>query len=61
MTWWIWTIVLIYGLGFAAMFLLHMFFVQMVTVPLALLRSAFWPVFIGTRGRWPRGAQLPMD
>lgn len=51
--------VMAYAPGFLAVFLLHIVALQMVTFPLALLRSAAWPLWIAIG--WPHGAPLPMD
>jgi len=50
---------LAYVPGFLAVFLLHLFALQMVTFPLAVLRSAAWPLWIAFG--WPHGTPLPMD
>jgi len=47
----------IYGIGFVGVFCLH---TQLpATLGLALLRSAFWPLWVTTG--WPHGQPLPMD
>jgi hypothetical protein len=50
---------LAYVPGFLAVLLLHIVALQMVTLPLALLRSAAWPFWIAFG--WPHGSALPMD
>ncbi len=48
-----------YVIGFLCTLLFHMAYLQMVTLPLALIRAAVWPVWWLTG--WPHGAPLPMD
>ncbi len=50
---------LVYAPGFISVFLMHLFFLHMVTFPLALLRSLAWPCWIAFG--WPHGTPLPMD
>jgi hypothetical protein len=59
MTWWIWTILGVYVVGFVATLLLHLIYLQMVTLGLAMFRATVWPIF-WTIG-WPAGWRLPMD
>lgn len=59
MPWWIWTILGVYVVGVVATLLLHMIYLQMVTLGLAMFRAVVWPIF-WTIG-WPHGAPLPMD
>jgi hypothetical protein len=59
MTWWIWTLIGVYVLGFVVTFVGHALYLQMVTLPLALLRAAVWPIFWATG--WPGGEPLTMD
>jgi hypothetical protein len=59
MTWWIWTLIGIYVMGFLVTFLGHLAYLQMVTPPLAFIRALVWPVFFATG--WPGGTPLPMD
>ena len=59
MTWWIWTIFGVYVAGFVATLFLHLIYLQMVTLGLAMLRAAVWPIFWATG--WPHGTPLPMD
>lgn len=59
MTWWMWTLIAVYGVGFLVCFVGHIVFLQMVTPGLALLRAFVWPVFWLTG--WPGGEPLPMD
>lgn len=62
MNWWTWIfsfVVVMYLLGFVLCLWFHMTELQMVTFPLALLRSLFWPVYILTG--WPHGTPLRMD
>lgn len=56
---WVWTLLTIYAVGFAMIFALHVAYLGNVTLPLVLIRSAVWPVYIATG--WPNGASLPMD
>jgi hypothetical protein len=51
--------VLMYVPGFVAVFLLHLFYLPMVTFGLAISRSVAWPLWIAFG--WPHGAPLPMD
>lgn len=51
--------VLAYAPGFLAVLLLHVVALQMVTFPLAVLRSVAWPLWIAFG--WPHGTPLPMD
>lgn len=46
----------IYVAGFILIFAFHIFLLQMVTPPLALLRAALWPLYV-TTGR-PHGAPV---
>lgn len=59
MTWWVWTIIGIYVVGFVVVFGFHLVALQMVTPSLALMRALVWPIFWATG--WPHGAPLPMD
>lgn len=58
MPWWVWTILLVYVIGF-----LFVLFVNLLSGPitpgLALLRAVFWFIWIPTG--WPHGTPLPMD
>ena len=56
---WYWWLILAYIAGFCLVFLLHTFALQMVTFPLALLRSILWPLWLTTG--LPHGRSLPMD
>jgi hypothetical protein len=58
MSGWIWTTVVLYLIVALLVFIMHMVLLQMVTFPLALLRSLLWPVWLfgGLRG-----TPLPMD
>lgn len=56
MAWWIWAIIVVYGLGFIFTMYVHMTYLQMVIFPLALLRAVVWPMFWTTG--WPRGEPL---
>lgn len=53
------TAIVFYFVIAAVIFLFHMFYLQMVTLPLAALRSIVWPVYWMTG--WPHGVPLPMD
>ena len=53
------TFVVIYALGAVGTFAIHVIFLQMVTLELAALRAAFWPICFAIG--WPRGTPLPMD
>lgn len=61
MTWWMWTLLLVYLIGFVVVLVMHVVFLQMVTFPLALLRALFWPIWFATGGRWPPSMPLTMD
>lgn len=64
MTWWMWIIYLIaviYIAGFFFVLFFHMYYLQMITFELALLRSFVWPIYFATGGRWPHGVHIPMD
>lgn len=56
---WILTVLIIYACGFFASLLMHAIYLQMVTFPLALVRSAVWPIWVATG--WPHGVPMPMD
>lgn len=56
---WTWLFIIIYVVGFATVFALHLMFLQMVTPPLAFLRALFWPIYLATG--WPHGVPMPMD
>jgi hypothetical protein len=58
MTWWIWTLIGVYVVGFAFFFWIELM-VGPVTPGLALFRAAVWPIFWATG--WPRGTPMPMD
>lgn len=58
MTWWAWTIIGIYVLGFVLIFWLNAN-IGPVTLGLALLRAAVWPIWVTTG--WPAGVPLTMD
>jgi hypothetical protein len=45
--------------GFLLTLVMHRLYSQMVTFPLAILRSLLWPVYIFTG--WPYGTPLTMD
>ncbi len=48
-----------YIIGFILVLFFHRMFLPMVTLPLALLRAALWPLFVATG--IPHGMPLPMD
>lgn len=58
MTWWMWTLIGVYVVGFA-----FFLFVELasgpVTPALALVRAAVWPIYWVTG--WPHGTPLRMD
>ena len=64
---WIWrsfevasmTLITIYVFGFVALLVLQAAVAPNLTIPLMLLRSAVWPIFIATG--WPQGVPLTMD
>lgn len=60
MAWWrsIHTLLGFYAVGFLAVLLLNLA-IGPVTVPLAILRAAVWPIFLLTG--WPYGKPLTMD
>lgn len=58
MNWWLWTIVIVYGTGFVGVAALEIGSGP-VTLGLALLRAALWPIFLATG--WPGGMRFPMD
>lgn len=59
MAWWGWTLIGIYFFGFLFTIVTHALLLQMVTFPLALLRSIVWPIYVLTG--WPGGSPLTMD
>ena len=58
MTWWGWTIIVIYLVGFAFFFLAEAT-MGPVTPGLALFRATVWPVYWATG--WPQGQRARMD
>lgn len=56
---WIIALVTLYVIGFLFTLLAHMISFQMITLPLALMRSAVWPIWMATG--WPHGVPLRMD
>ena len=56
---WIWTLLGIWFAGFILTAIFNAIGSPNVTLPLALLRAAVWPIFWATG--WPHGTPLPMD
>lgn len=55
MPWWVWMIVVIYGVGFAFTLALNLA-IGPVTFGLCLLRALVWPIWIATK--WPQGVRM---
>lgn len=56
---WIWMVLAVYAIGFVFVFTLHALYFGNITLPLMLIRSAVWPLYIATG--WPQGVPLTMD
>lgn len=55
MPWWAWTLIAVYAVGFCGTFWLIATHLENYTLGLVLFCSFLWPIWWGSRGRFPYG------